>query len=149
MITFRRFVEADCEAVLELDKATTHVHYNGILDYYEDTDGEPSLDAVLLDWQKVTEGSREVFVAESDGSLIGFIVAEPHRDTKRLWILDIAVAQDYRRNSVGTNLIAHVVASYPAYQWLATVNARNAGAIKFMKSLGFAPVLEDLLLTKQ
>ena len=98
----------------------------------------PELDfAARLDWWRERWRNEllpvaEVVIAETDGTIIGFVTVDP-----RTFYLDqIVVAPEYWRSGVGATLIAEAKRISPAGLDL-DVNTDNARAIGFYRRLGF------------
>lgn len=83
----------------------------------------------------LTDESCDVFVADEDGSTVGYIVLENVLDEG--CVSSIAVSPDHRRRGIARALFETAIAARrPASVYL-EVNEHNSGAIAFYGSLGF------------
>jgi ribosomal protein S18 acetylase RimI-like enzyme len=78
------------------------------------------------------------FVAERGEDIVGFIVLEDLSDGITCHLTQINVANDYKRNGIGSMLINHVFQYLGAGKRVTlNVNVANAPAIRLYESLGF------------
>ena len=132
----RQAMRADTAEIAELSRQLA-AHVN---------DADPGADAsLLLDCGFGPDRWFECLVAEDDSRIVGFALFcrkfEAHTRIKRLWLGDLCVAKDKRRDGIGQALIA-AVQSRAAELGCATVDfelARdNATARAFYARLGAA-----------
>ncbi|MEO8432490.1 MAG: N-acetyltransferase [Acidobacteriota bacterium] len=87
----------------------------------------------------LSRATREVVLAESEGSIAGFCVGHRSpRTTGRIITLD--VREDRRRGGLGAALLSAVIerlAAAGARRTVLEVDVRNPGAIAFYERLGF------------
>ncbi len=100
--------------------------------------------------QILTDGLRPVFVAEKDGSILGyaFCVHQQHTgsgnmtDVKTLYIDDLCVDESARGGHIGRSLYEYVL-NYAKergyYNVTLNVWAANTGALRFYEKLGLRP----------
>jgi putative acetyltransferase len=99
---------------------------------YPDLDFAERLDWWRERWRNELLPIAEVVVAETDGTMIGFVTVDP-----RTFYLDqIVVAPEHWRSGVGATLIADAKRISPAGLAL-DVNIDNVRAIGFYRRLGF------------
>lgn len=91
-VSIRSSTPFDYSAIVAIERACpTAAHWNE--EIYQQMWGNP-------------ESDRVAFVAEADGSMVGFLVA---RDIVGEWELEnVAVANDARRQGIGTALLRHL-----------------------------------------
>ena len=92
------------------------------------------------------DGEDVIFVAESAGSVIGYISIESHReDRSYIYIDDFCVDSSYRGNGIGSKLIKRAE-EYSTKIGIASaclhVDNTNTSAIRFYGRLGYS-VFED------
>jgi ribosomal protein S18 acetylase RimI-like enzyme len=92
------------------------------------------------DLGKMLQGdpSFELRVAQRDEQVIGFCASA--RKPDRIHIMSIACLSDYRRQGVGTRLLAEVLAQRAVVSLF--VQAVNASAVSFYKKNGFSTIAE-------
>ncbi len=88
-------------------------------------------------------GSRFV-VADDAGRIVGALVA--HAESGRIWIDDIFVAPGARRQGVARALIERTLPRDA--EAIAEVNALNDPALALFRELGFAKVVETVVLRR-
>lgn len=79
-----------------------------------------------------------IFVAESEGTLIGACIAG--YDGHRGWLYAVAVLHDYRRNGTGAALVDRAMQSLKELGCIKVnlqIRATNTAVAAFYKSLGF------------
>jgi ribosomal protein S18 acetylase RimI-like enzyme len=81
--------------------------------------------------------SYYAFVAEKDKDIVGFIVMEDLADDSTHHMIQIDVADDYKRKGIGTLLVNHVFEYLAGKRITLNVNTDNFPAINFYKSVGF------------
>jgi ribosomal-protein-alanine N-acetyltransferase len=129
-ISLRRAVPADAQAFFELDRLCFAAEIAYSLDEFRS----------LLRSRTVISA-----VAEAEGQLAGFAIAQPGRVNKILGgqIVTIDVAPAYRRLGIGRLLMGRIELDLgqAGCRWIRLeVAADNAGAQEFYAGLGFAPV---------
>jgi ribosomal protein S18 acetylase RimI-like enzyme len=88
-------------------------------------------------------GSRFI-VADDGGRIVGAAVA--HEETGRIWIDDLFVLPEARRQGVARELLKHVMANDT--EAIAEVNANNAPALALFRELGFVKAVETIVLRR-
>jgi ribosomal protein S18 acetylase RimI-like enzyme len=88
-------------------------------------------------------GSR-FLVAEDGGRVVGLAVA--HAREGRIWIDDLFVGPEARRQGIARALVANCVVDDAEVR--AEVNARNAPALALFREIGFAQSVETVLLKR-
>jgi len=100
-----------------------------------------------------TNKNFAIFVAESDSKIIGYIIAhvstapEVYVIRRRLYIQDMMVSPDYRRQGVASRLVKEIMALAKAQQiekMDLLVAVKNEEANKFWRAMGFEPALHYL-----
>ena len=144
---------ADRGAITALWALADRMHASLQPDYFR---GDGRLDPRLLDALERASDRRELFVAERQGGVIGFVLVELLEQTRgemrgrRGHIDTLVVAERIRRAGCGTMLVA------AAAEWarvrrveelLLTVWAGNESAERFYEALGLEPVSQVLRLT--
>ena len=88
--------------------------------------------------------SSDLYVAEIDGKLVGFILTQPtsfvHSAKRELWLEYIAVHPASRRKGTGTKLMSTVIeyANTHNISFLyTTLNPNNSESIQFLTMHGF------------
>ena len=98
----------------------------------------------------LTKENYTIFVAESDSKTIGYIIAnisttpEVFVIRRRLYVQDMMVSPDYRRQGVARKLMNEVLTLAKAQQiekMDLLVAVKNEEANKFWKAMGFEPAL--------
>jgi ribosomal-protein-alanine N-acetyltransferase len=77
-------------------------------------------------------------VAEHDDRIVGFMIYELHKN--RLHLLNFAVAEEYRRTGIGTQMVEKLMgkmASHRRNKITLAVRERNLGAQLFFRELDF------------
>jgi len=118
----REFKPQDLKRVLEIEKASFRDPYpaNLLRDIY-------NLGAGFL-------------VAQEDGKVVGFIIFWIRFEDEG-HIISLAVDKDYRRRGVGAALVMTAISIFEKFHIKnikLEVRARNKGAIKFYRALGFS-----------
>jgi GNAT superfamily N-acetyltransferase len=119
--------------------------------------GDGRLDPRLADGLERASESRELFVAEQQGSVIGFVLVEllePARASavaraRRGHIDTLVVAERARRKGCGRRLVEQAIEWARAHrveEMLLTVWAGNVDAERFYRALGLQPVSSVLRL---
>ena len=122
MTSIRKFRESDLNDVVRIAKNSLTVDY------------DPRL--YISIYEMWPEG---FFVAEENGTLVGFIAGISEDEDAR--ILMLAVIGDFRRRGIGTALLNSFINSCNLNgirKIYLEVRISNVGAIRFYKSLGFA-----------
>ena len=123
--TLRRYEPRDEDAAVALWLRTWQAAY-------PELDFAQRLDWWRQRWRDELLPAAEVFVAEADSEMIGFVTINP-----RTFYLDqIVVAPERWRSGVGAALVAHAKRISPAGLDL-DVNTDNARAIGFYSKQGF------------
>jgi putative acetyltransferase len=131
-VRLRPYVAADEDAAIELWRRTWQQHY-------------PHLDFAARvpwwreRWRNELVATATITVAESAGSLIGFVTVDP----KTRYLDQIVVAPEAWGSHVAAALIAEAKRLSPGGLDLA-VNADNARALRFYEKQGFAVTGDDL-----
>ena len=131
-VRLRPYVAADEDAAIELWRRTWQQHY-------------PHLDFAARvpwwreRWRNELVASATITVAESAGSLIGFVTVDP----KTRYLDQIVVAPEAWGSGVAAALIAEAKRLSPGGLDLA-VNADNARALRFYEKQGFAVTGDDV-----
>ena len=145
MNTIRRATEKDIEGLKSLLLQVDMVHHNGRPDVFKGPAMKYSDEELKL---LLKDDSRPVFVCvDSDDNVLGhaFVVFKQEKshniltDIKTLYIDDICVDENARRQSVGKNLYEYVIAFARAndcYNVTLNVWKCNEGAIKFYEKMG-------------
>jgi ribosomal protein S18 acetylase RimI-like enzyme len=97
-----------------------------------------------------TKENFAIFVAESDSKIIGYLIAnvsttpEVYVIRRRLYIQDMMVSPDYRRQGIAGKLV-NVVVAFAKEQQIEKMDllvaVKNEEANKFWKAMGFEPAL--------
>jgi len=77
-------------------------------------------------------------VAEQDDRIVGFMIYELHKN--RLHLLNFAVAEEYRRSGIGTQMVEKLIAKMASHRRnkiTLAVRERNLGAQLFFRNLDF------------
>jgi shikimate dehydrogenase len=145
-IQVRRATSADADKICRLHATLQSYHAEALPTFFKQPTDEafpPSSVTELLD-----EPFNLFFLAEVDGIVVGYLYADvrPAEETpmtyplKRLWIHQIVVASEHRRQGVGAALLA-AAKSYAAAQGINTlalsVWAFNQEALRFFEAQGF------------
>ncbi len=80
-------------------------------------------------------------VAEHEGRVVGFMIYELHKT--RIHVLNFAVAEDYRRQGVGSQMVAKLIAKLSSQRRrrvVLEIRERNLPAQLFFRSNGFRAV---------
>ena len=131
-VRLRPYVAADEDAAIELWRRTWQQHY-------------PHLDFAARvpwwreRWRNELAATATITVAESAGSLIGFVTVDP----KTRYLDQIVVAPEAWGSGVAAALIAEAKRLSPGGLDLA-VNADNARALRFYEKQGFAVTGDDV-----
>lgn len=99
-----------------------------------------------LDWLKDefnAFGSR-FLVAEDGGRTVGLAIA--HAREGRIWIDDLFVGPESRRQGIARELVKHCMVDDAEVR--AEVNARNAPALALFKEIGFLASVETVVLKR-
>ncbi len=116
---------------VEVDTAIRRWHGTNVDSYwYNDTHQNHTLDGARAFFLAEVLPKCQVLVAQVDGALAGMAALRPP------WILQMAVFTDYRRNGVGSALLAAARARSPAELRLFTFQ-RNRAARAFYERHGF------------
>lgn len=94
-------------------------------------------DALLAAWEC---DRNDVFVAVSDGTVIGYIIVENVLDEAT--VSSVAVDAGHRRRGVGKELMIRALAASKATVAYLEVNENNASALALYASCGFAKLGE-------
>ncbi len=147
MLTVRLAEERDIPALMGLLAQVAAVHHNGRPDLFRGSTtkySEADLAKLLAD------ETRPVFVCEADGRVAGhaFCIRQQvlgdrlMTDALTLYIDDICVDEDCRRQGVGRALFEYVKAyarENGFYNLTLNVWALNQGALRFYESCGLVP----------
>jgi putative acetyltransferase len=123
--TLRAYVAADEDAAIELWRRTWQQHYPHL-------DFTARLSWWRERWRTELVPTATITVAESAGSLIGFVTVDP----ATRYVDQIVVAPEAWGSGLAAALIAEAKRLSPAGLDL-TVNADNARAIRFYEKQGF------------
>jgi ribosomal-protein-alanine N-acetyltransferase len=124
----RHAVAADFNVLLEIDQASFPggVAYNAEeLSYFMNRDG------------------AETLVAEEDGTVVAFLIAEIQTGRRRATIVTLDVRATHRRSGYGTQLLERaedILTDYGVETYDLQVDVTNRGAIDFYKRHGFKTV---------
>jgi putative acetyltransferase len=124
-VSLRRYQPRDEDASVALWLRTWQAAYPEI-------DFTDRLDWWRERWRNELLPVAEVVIAETDGTMIGFVTVDP----RTLYLDQIVVAPEYWRSSVGSALIVEAKRISPVGLDL-DVNIDNARAIGFYRRLGF------------
>ncbi len=141
-MNLRSIQPEDVEAVLEIQAACPEI-----------------AQWTLWDYERVTRGEMQGWVAEEESTIAGFLVAR--RVGSDLEILNFAVRPDSRRLGVGASLLRKTLdwgRTFRAEKALLEVRASNLAALEFYEHFGFrvegrraryyaTPIEDALLLT--
>jgi putative acetyltransferase len=130
--TLRAYVAADEDAAIELWRRTWQQHYPHL-------DFTARLSWWRERWRTELVPTATITVAESAGSLIGFVTVDP----ATRYVDQIVVAPEAWGSGLAAALIAEAKRLSPAGLDL-TVNADNARAIRFYEKQGFAITGDDV-----
>jgi ribosomal protein S18 acetylase RimI-like enzyme len=132
----RSYADGDLEACRKLWVALTE-HHREIYDAPSIGGGNPGL---LFDAHLAKVGSDRIWVAESDGAVVGMIGLQPGYEEGTVEVEPLVVVPPTRGEGVGKALVDHVV-SVVKEMGLRDVNVhvvgRNAEAIRFYHEAGF------------
>jgi nicotinamide mononucleotide adenylyltransferase len=97
--------------------------------------------AFLLGWLPLTLSDR-LFVAESEGEVVGMIWVTAFNHSRSTWQIErIAIATQVDYFTVGTSLIRHALeACWEARTWLLQVDVQSKQAIALYRQNGFQPL---------
>jgi putative acetyltransferase len=130
--TLRAYVAADEDAAIELWRRTWQQHYSHF-------DFTARLPWWRERWRTELVRTATITVAESAGSLIGFVTVDP----ATRYVDQIVVAPEAWGSGLAATLIAEAKRLSPAGLDL-TVNADNARAIRFYEKQGFVITGDDV-----
>ena len=109
--------------------------------------GEEMADRYLAHMlRRCAEATGRIFVAEAAGAIVGFVgvlarvVPEPDEGQAYAYVSDLIVLSDHRRKGLGRALLEHAetdARGEGARVLRVGVLARNAGAARLYRSLGF------------
>jgi ribosomal protein S18 acetylase RimI-like enzyme len=137
----RRLTSNDYRAVKDIEKIVVDEY----LDYLKETDErdtiEPWITPQYFGHYLKTENS---FVAETDGKVVGFILAQPtsylHGAKREIWLEYIAVRPESRKTGIGNMLISKTVEhahSHGVKLLHTTLNPNNSESNSFLVKHGF------------
>jgi GNAT superfamily N-acetyltransferase len=141
---------ADAMAVAHLHAASWRIAYRGMLrDEYLDGDIIPERERVWKERFRNPLPNQQVFVAEEQNKIIGFVCAFGGEDQRWGTFIDnLHVAPDLKRKKIGAQLMAAVAdwcaTAYPPrglYLWVVEV---NEPARRFYDRMGGINVEKDL-----
>ncbi len=75
--------------------------------------------------------------AEIDGVMVGFIAADLKRHADLAWISTLGVLPEYRRNGVGSHLLAACEGQLPVSRVRLSVRASNQPALQLYTQFGY------------
>lgn len=112
----------------------------------------PSLDEMVLRWEKLVAGGMPYVVAEIDGEVVGYAYASPYRVRigYRFSIENsVYIDKDYVGQGIGSALLSELIARCgrgPWRQMIAIISGDNDASIRLHQKYGFrlVGVLEDV-----
>lgn len=138
-LTIRRAVEADAASI-----ATVYNHY--VLTSSATFDTEPKTREDRIAWLRSHDDRYPVFVAEQDGSVIGWAALSPYRD-RPAWAPTVEAAvyveQTKRGSGTGTLLLMALIAAARDaghHVVIAQIVADNHASLRMVRDAGFEPV---------
>lgn len=100
-------------------------------------------------------GDGVVFVAEIDGTVVGYLIAEMSKESPEHWtpralyLQDLYVGEAHRRSGIARSLMNALLAwskeSQPAFQLRLMTAAANDAARKFFAGFGFRPCVVEMI----
>ncbi|WP_353894012.1 GNAT family N-acetyltransferase [Proteinivorax hydrogeniformans] len=93
---------------------------------------------------KGIKNSLEVITAWQDDKLVGLIRAVGDGESI-LYIQDILVLKDYKRNGIGTELVKRLLAKYPHIRQKVLLTDDSEETRGFYESLGFKAAMKGLI----
>jgi ribosomal protein S18 acetylase RimI-like enzyme len=112
--------------------------FRASLELYKGVIPHPDLDACRRELLEYVESGFPVYVAETGGNLIGYLVCRVDKPT--VWVESIYVLDEYRRNGVASLLFKNAEAlakSYGEDMVFNYVHPNNNGMIAFLKKHGY------------
>ncbi|HVY60780.1 MAG TPA: GNAT family N-acetyltransferase [Planctomycetota bacterium] len=137
----------DFEALEALVRAVFHDEYATTTEWVFAIEGiEGKLRSIREEFDAI--GSRFLLAEEAPGGkLLGAVLVRIPRNQDRVWVEDLFVLPDARRQGVATELIQ--AACPPEAEVCCEVNRKNAVAQETFKALGFEPVVETIVFRRR
>ncbi|OLD54583.1 hypothetical protein AUI46_08085 [archaeon 13_1_40CM_2_52_13] len=137
----RRLTSNDYRAVKNIER----IIVNEYLQYLKETGDKDSIERwITPQYFNHYVGTETSFVAETDGKLVGFILAQPTsyiQGAKReIWLEYIAVLPETRKKGIGSRLISKAVnhaRSHGVKLLYTTLNPNNSGSSRLLVKHGF------------
>jgi len=137
----RRLTSNDYRAVKNIER----IIVNEYLQYLKETGDKDSIERwITPQYFNHYVGTETSVVAETDGKLVGFILAQPTsyiQGAKReIWLEYIAVLPETRKKGIGSRLISKAVnhaRSHGVKLLYTTLNPNNSGSSRLLVKHGF------------
>ena len=137
----RRLTSNDYRAVKNIER----IIVNEYLQYLKETGDKDSIERwITPQYFNHYVGTETSFVAETDGKLVGFILAQPTSDIqgakREIWLEYIAVLPETRKKGIGSRLISKAVnhaRSHGVKLLYTTLNPNNSGSSRLLVKHGF------------
>ena len=138
IISVRSAIAEDTDAVYGLLRTIADIHREARPDMFPDLVSKYTPDEVR---ERLSRSENGVFVAESDGSVIGYVFCDVIKEGRgtTLYIDDLCVDETCRGQHIGTflyNYVKDFAKCEGCYNVTLNVWALNEGAIGFYKALG-------------
>jgi ribosomal protein S18 acetylase RimI-like enzyme len=139
--TVRRLTSNDYQAVKEIEKIVVKEYRHYLKETGEKDTIKPWITPQYFDHYMKAENS---FVAETDGKVVGFILAQPttylHGAEREIWLEYIAVHPESRKKGIGSMLISMTVKqahSHGVKLLHTTLNPNNNESNRLLVKHGF------------
>jgi len=155
----RRATKKDLSKIIEIIKVTFHRRYPGMDNFYSAQQfadpyyastavpfysKEVFIKSMISDLKNKFQKPFEIFVAEIEKEIAGFIILEKHLGN--FWVNNMMIKKEYQGKGIGKKLFAFATKNKrPLYLG---VNAKNP-ALKFWKRMGFKEISQDVLMVKK